>query len=273
MTSPPMRRYDRMKLAAERLSAITEASMPTSGSTGRRPQLPRALRWASRIEAWPPALWLGLQALALWPLLHWAGRRYAGDGASPGLLALVLLASAAVRGHLACHWMARPAWLGAAAVLSLAFTAMVGVQSWPVLGTIAALAVTCSWAAFRATGKPLLPVLGLLCLGLPLQPAFSGLAIDSAPGSAALLASLAACTACGAALRNRLREWRFVTRLPGAVLAALICMAMHRGLQLVLLTSEMPMSLAAREAARFGILLFASAAVCLLVLRLMRKEG
>jgi hypothetical protein len=48
---------------------------------------------------------------------------------------------------------------------------------------------------------------------------------------------------------------------------------MHRGLQLVLLTSEMPMSLAAREAARFGILLFASAAVCLLVLRLMRKEG
>lgn len=273
MTSPPMRRYDRMKHAAERLSAITEASLPMPGHTRRRPQLPRALRWASRIEAWPPALWLGLQALALWPVLSWAGRRYAADGASPGLLALVLLAAAAVRGHLACHWMVRPAWLGAAAVLSLAFTAMVGVQSWPVLGTTAALTATCSWAAFRAPGKPLLPVLGLLCLGLPLQPAVSGLAIDGANGSAALLASLAACTACAAALRNRLREWRFVTRSPAAVLAALICMAMHRSLQLVLLASDVQMSFAAREAARFGILLFASAALCLLVLRLMRKEG
>jgi hypothetical protein len=92
----------------------------------RRP--PLGLRWASRIEAWPPALWLSLQLAALWPVGLWAARRMSDGSDQPmGVVALALLAFALATGRLACHWQARLPWLVAATLATVLSTAFIGV--------------------------------------------------------------------------------------------------------------------------------------------------
>src|SRR5262249_40641334 len=135
----------------------------------RRAQVPRLLRWASRIESWPPALWLWLQTLALWPVVVWAARRM-GDGADEplGLIAPPLLGFAAASGRLECRRAARAPWLFGAMGFTILATAFIGVLPWLALAVLASCAMGCAWAAFRAERAPVLPVVGLLLLALPL---------------------------------------------------------------------------------------------------------
>lgn len=247
----------------------------TSTRTRQRPTLPPLLRWASRIDALPPALWMSLQALALWPVLRWAVQRFASDPAALlALLPLSLLAIAAARGRLSCNWPARPGWLAASAVLSMAVTASIGVLSWPELAGASALAAGCSWASFRKPGTPVLPVLGLLLFSLPLEmPAL--LHLFKPKGLFALpvwLLWLALCTACALALWNRLADLRFLARLPAVVLAAAMGCLLHL---CVLVSWEIsnPNAIAGiNQAGHATLILLSSTAVCAMVLGLMRSE-
>lgn len=281
MTSPPMRRYDLLRAAAARLAradSIPPAAIPApsiSPPCRHRPALPPLLRWASRIDGWPPALWMSLQALALWPVLHWAVQRFAADAATlQGLPSLGLLALAAARGKLTCNWPVRPGWLAAAAVLSLAITASVGVLPWPRLAAAAALAAGSSWAAFRASGTPVLPVLGLLGLSLPLE--MPGLPQVFRAGGMALvpiwLAWLAAWTGCAAALWNRVPDLRFTARLPGVALAAMAGSLAYFWMLLSLDLGMRPAKVDGAGVVEILLTLASAAAVCAMVLRLMRSE-
>src|SRR4051812_23787834 len=124
-----------------------------------RPRMPALLRWSSRIEQWPAATWLWLQAFALWPVAVWAARRM-GDGSDEplGLVALALLGFAAASGRLVCRRSARAPWLLGAMACTLLATALIGTLPWLALAALASLALACAWAALRADGSPLWPV-------------------------------------------------------------------------------------------------------------------
>lgn len=107
-----------------------------------RPSLP--LRLASRIEAWPPVVWLILQCAVLLP-------------ASPVVSTLLgmLVAVAHRRGRLGCDWAARLHWLALAAALTLLAHAR-GEGLGPVAtAALAAAAVAAAWLGFRAAERGL----------------------------------------------------------------------------------------------------------------------
>ena len=143
---------------------------------------------AMRIDRAPAGLWLGLQALALWPTWQWMAARWLDGSDDPvGVLALaavgVLLWS--VRGQ--WRYAPRLPWLGAAVVGTLAATALRGSVT-PLLTSLVAMGALASgllaflpaerrgamrvqdgvlWPAPRF-GLAALPVLGLALLALPL---------------------------------------------------------------------------------------------------------
>jgi exosortase/archaeosortase family protein len=212
----------------------------------------RELQLAAHIDSLPPATWLALQALALWPSLAWAARRLADGSDEPlGLAALALLAVAAAAGRLPLQHDARLPWLAAALALSVAATALLALLPPLALSAVAALAIGCAYAAFRASHAPRLPVLGLLLLALPLIASLQFYAgyplrvvtaeatrwllalggadalrhgamlvvagrevLVDAPCSGVQLAWCAYCAACAAALWRGLPDARFVARLP-----------------------------------------------------------
>ncbi|HSW04283.1 MAG TPA: hypothetical protein VLK61_06865 [Aquabacterium sp.] len=135
--------------------------------------MPALLRWASRIEAWPPTLWLGLQVLALWPSAGWAlGRFSDAAGEVSGLLALALLLLATTRirpALIACDWAARTPWLLAAALLTALVTAWTGRLPPAAVAGLSALALACAWTAFRPSGALVWPWPGLPQLSWPAQ--------------------------------------------------------------------------------------------------------
>ncbi len=98
----------------------------------KRGRVPTMLRWASRIEAWPPRLWLGLQVAALLPLL--------GPGPTLLLAAQLWAGVLPVR-----QWSARAGWLlAAAACTALAMVLTRHVSVW-----IACTALGCAILAFQ----------------------------------------------------------------------------------------------------------------------------
>lgn len=279
---------------------------PQASPAQQRRRLARRLQWALRIESWSPSLWLALQLLALWPVGRWAVQRL-GDGSDEplGLLAFALLLAAAVTGRLACRPTARAPWLAAALACTLLCTALVGVLPWLALATLASLALACAWAAFRRAGSAITPVLGLLWLALPLiaslqfyagwplrlltaqcsawllqlagiaaEPSGASLLIDGrlvivdAPCSGVQLAWLGYCTACAAALWNGLSDGRFLRRLP---LVGATVLAGNIVRNTVLVAAEGG-TLALPAWGHEAIGLATLAAVCALVLRLMRTE-
>ncbi len=218
----------------------------------RAPRVPGAVRWASRIEAWPPALWLALQVAAAWPVLWWGGQRMADGSDEPlGLVALAFLAVAAACGRLRLQGHARPGWLAAALACSVGMALGVGALPMLLCGVAAALGLACTWAAYRAPGAAVSPVLGLLCLALPViaslqfyagyplrlvtahcsawllqavgvaaEPSGASLAVAGrlvivdAPCSGVQMAWLAYCAACATALWRGLGDKAFLQRLP-----------------------------------------------------------
>ncbi|WP_284618691.1 hypothetical protein [Aquabacterium humicola] len=110
----------------------------------RPPQLPRLLRWASRIEAWPPVTWLILQCIALLP-------------ASPVVATLLAagVAGAQWRGRLGCDWAARLHWLALAAALTLLAHARGDWLGPAATALLAAAAVAAAWLGFRAAERGL----------------------------------------------------------------------------------------------------------------------
>lgn len=267
-------------------------------------RLRRHLHWASRIEAWPPAAWLALQAAALWPSLHWAARRMADGSDEPlGLVALVLLAVLLASGRIACGREARLPWLAAALGFTLAATATLPLLPPLAVALLSALALGCAYAAFRAPGTPWLPVAGLLLLALPLLASLqfyagwplrvltaeatswllqwggldvarhgSTLRVEGrevlvdAPCSGVQLAWLGYAAACASAAWHGLRDARFVQRLPLAGLVVL-CGNVLRNTALVLVESG---QWAAPRGAHDAIGLAALAAVVALVVLAMR---
>lgn len=104
----------------------------------------RPLRWASRIEAWPPITWLGLQCAVLAP-------------AAPATAAVLAAAIAAAqwRGQLGCDWPARPHWLAVAAASTLG-AHLLGERLGPgATAVLAIAAVAAAWLAFRAAERGL----------------------------------------------------------------------------------------------------------------------
>lgn len=215
-------------------------------------RLPQQPPRRTGLDAMPVPFWLALQALALWPVFVWAGRRMADGSDEPlGFVALALLALAALNGRLACRRDARTAWLAAALALTIAATALAALLPPLAIALIGVLAIGCAWAAFRADGAALLPVLGLLLLALPLIASLqfyagyplrwltaqcsavllqlagigadpSGaalvvagrLVIVDAPCSGVQLAWLGYAAACAAALWCGVRDGAFMRRLP-----------------------------------------------------------
>lgn len=272
----------------------------------RRLRPSRGLRWASRIDAWPPTLWLGLQALALWPVGLWVARRFSDGSDEPlGLISLALLAAAAASGRLACHWSARGPWLMAAALLSVMATALTPLLPALALAVLAALAMACAWAAFRRPGAAVLPVLGLLGLALPVLASLqfyagyplrlltaqcsawllqlAGLAAEpsgasvvlagrlvivDAPCSGVQLAWLGYCAACAVALWNGLPDRRFASRLPGVGLAVLVGNIARNTVLVAHEGGVLPLPGGAHDAVG----LLALAWVCAVVMRLLRSE-
>lgn len=272
-----------------------------------RRRLAKRLQRALRIETCPPALWLGLQMLALWPVGLWAARRL-GDGSDEplGLVALALLLAAAATGRLACQPAARLPWLAAALVTTVLCTAFIGVLPWLALAVVAALALACAWAAFRAPGAAVLPVLGLLWLALPVVASLqfyvgwplrlltaqgsawllqlAGLAAEpsgaslllggrlvivDAPCSGVQLAWLGYCAACAAALWNGLGDGRFVRRLPWVGLTVLLGNVLRNTVLVAHEAGALPLPGWAHEAVGLATL----AVVCAIVLWLMRTEA
>ncbi|NRF65390.1 hypothetical protein HLB44_00185 [Aquincola sp. S2] len=102
----------------------------------------RPLRWASRVEAWPPALWLGLQCAVLAPIAP-----------AVALPAAAALAAAQFAGQLHCDWPARPRWLSVAAVATVAASALGAGLSIGAAAVWVTAAIGCAWMAFRRGGE------------------------------------------------------------------------------------------------------------------------
>jgi hypothetical protein len=118
--------------------------LPRLSRPARPSRLSPSLRWASRIEAWPPVTWLLLQCVALLP-------------ASPGMATLLaaLLAAAHRCGRLGCDWAARLHWLALAAALTLLAHAQGERLGRAATALLAAAAVAAAWLGFRAAERGL----------------------------------------------------------------------------------------------------------------------
>jgi len=290
------------------MTGILVGSMAAAPQPGRRRVVvPGWLRWASRVEALPPAMWLGLQLAALWPVGWWAVRRLADGSDEPlGLVALALLGLAAVKGRLACRSAARLPWLLAALCLTVTATAFIGVLPWLALAVIAALALACCWAAFRVPGSAVLPVLGLLLLSLPVvaslqfyvgyplrwltaqcsalllqaagliaEPSGASLMLNGqlvivdAPCSGVQLAWLGYCAACAVALWNGVADGRFLRRLPWVGLTVLLGNVLRN----TVLVAKEGGALHLQSWTHDAIGLVALAGVCAVIVGLMRGEA
>jgi exosortase/archaeosortase family protein len=143
--------------------------------------------------------------------------------------------------------------------VTLVATALLGTVPPLAHALLGAVALTFAWAAFREGRAPVLPVLGLMWLALPVlaslqffagfplraatawlsagllqaagvaaQAAGASVAIEGrlvlvdAPCSGVQLAWFAYCTACAAAVWRRVPDARFVRRLAGVGMAALL---------------------------------------------------
>lgn len=276
-------------------------------SIADRRRVARRLRHAARVESWPPVLWLSLQLAALWPVGLWAARRMADGSDEPlGAVALVLLAVALVGGRLACQRTARLPWLGAAGALTIAVTLLVGHLPWLALAAGGSLAIGCAWAAFRAPGSPVAPVLGLLWLALPLlaslqfyvgyplrlitaqcsawllqlagvaaEPSGASLMIAGrlvivdAPCSGVQLAWLGYCTACAAALWHGVPDGRFIRRLPWVGLTVLGSNVLRNTVLVAKEGGVLALPAAAHETVGLAVAVLACASIA----HLMRREA
>jgi exosortase/archaeosortase family protein len=113
--------------------------------------------------------WLALHAAALWPHGLWAARRMADGSDDPlGLAAFALLVLWLWRERQTLRPSPRLAWLGAAAMLTVAATAAVYAAPPLAAALVAALALVahvCAWLPERA---PRVALAGLALLALPL---------------------------------------------------------------------------------------------------------
>lgn len=216
-------------------------------------------RWNLRLQAFPPAAWLALQASALWVHWRWAAARLTDGSDEPlGLVAIALLAWAVWRLAPALRRDPAPGWLGVALALSVAATLAVFAAPPLVGALLAALALACGLRAFLPQGRAMLPLAGLALLALPVISSLqfyagyplrvataelssrllqlagwvaqrSGSAMEveghlvivDAPCSGVQMAWMAYFTACAVALVAGLGDGRFARRLPGIGLVVL----------------------------------------------------
>ena len=226
---------------------------------------PRLLPWAIRLDRAPAGLWLGLQALALWPAWVWLGARWYGgaDGPPLGLLALGALAFMVWRLRGQLRSAPRLPWLIAALAGTLGATLlrMLGAPL-PLSGLAAAAASAAGLLAFlpqerlqqaRAGCMPrwlpvaALPVLGLAVLALPLLQSSADFALRAladqsnpwlggnllaveASGADAWMLWAGCFTACAAALAAGRGNRAFLRRLPIALALALAGMVLRGSL-------------------------------------------
>lgn len=267
----------------------------------------RAGRWQQRIEAAPPLAWLALHAAALWSHWRWAAARMADGSDDPlGVAALVVLLWAVLRLSPDLRGHPRPAWLGAALLLSLAATAGVFVVP-PLLGALlAALALACGLRAFMPSGRAGAPLVGLAVLALPVVSSLqfyagyplraltaqlsswalqlagvaaqrSGgtmtvegrLVIVDAPCSGVQMVWMAYFTACTIAAFTGLRERRFLARLPWVGLIVLAGNVLRNSVLVLLEARQAALPDAVHELVGLAVL----AAVCGAVAAVMRGAG
>lgn len=261
---------------------------------------------ACRPVLMPPLAWLALHAAVLWPHGLWAARRVADGSDHPlgiGALAALLLWLVLSRGSLRAT--PRLAWLGAAALLTLAASAALFVLPPLAAALLATVALSAHLAAWLPERAPRLALSGLALLALPwiasLQfyvgwplRAFTAQAsaallktvgIDAAPSGAAMtvagrlvivdapcsgvqMAWLAYFAACAAAAFSALPERRLVRRLPLVGLVVLVANVLRNSVLVALEARPQGLAGALHEA----IGLVALAVVIALVSRLMTSR-
>ena len=113
--------------------------------------------------------WLALHAAAFWPQGLWVGQRVADGSDDPlGLAAAAVLLLWLWRAKHTLRMAPQLAWLGAAALLTLASTAALFVAPPLVAATLAALALAAHLAAWLPLRAPRLALSVLALLALPL---------------------------------------------------------------------------------------------------------
>lgn len=113
-------------------------------------------------------LWLGLQALALWPQWMWYGRRLV-DGSDEPLGVLALLALAVLLFRHARQMRRVPDWRWILVACALTVGSAVALQVTPLLSAlVGVLALGAGVVAWLNPGVPRLPCAGFLVLSLPL---------------------------------------------------------------------------------------------------------
>lgn len=113
-------------------------------------------------------LWLGLQAIALWPQWVWYWRRLV-DGSDEPLGVLALLALVILMFRLARQMRRVPDWRWILAACALTVGSALALQVTPLLSAlVGVLALAAGLAAWLAPDAPRLPCAGLLVLSLPL---------------------------------------------------------------------------------------------------------
>jgi exosortase/archaeosortase family protein len=221
--------------------------------------LPLSLKLAARIETLPAGVWIGVQALALWPTWQWAIARMTDGSDDPlGVMAAGLIALALRRWRHQMRLAPHSGWLTAALLGTLATTAAYAFAPPLACAVLAALSLTCGIAAFLPQRVAVLPFAGLSLLALPILSSLqfyagfplrlvtaevskwllklfdvaaerSGAAmlvdghliIVDAPCSGVQMVWMAYCTACAMALFGGLTSAQFFKRLPLAGAAVL----------------------------------------------------
>jgi len=113
-------------------------------------------------------LWLGLQAIALWPQWVWYWRRLV-DGSDEPLGVLALLALALLLFRLAPQMRRVPDWRWILVACALTVSSAVALEVTPLLSAlVGVLALAAGLAAWLEPDAPRLPCAGLLVLSLPL---------------------------------------------------------------------------------------------------------
>ena len=122
-----------------------------------------------RSPAWRPLAWLGLQLLALWPHALWYWQRVADGSDEPlGLVALVAICLLLAR--LVPQLRRQPdlRWIAVAGIISLASSVALAVCPPLLSSMLAALAFTAGIIAWLPASAPRVPYAGLMVLTLPL---------------------------------------------------------------------------------------------------------
>ncbi|MDR0634604.1 MAG: exosortase Q, partial [Azoarcus sp.] len=267
---------------------------------------PALERLARRLDRLPPAVWLALLGVAIWPHILWMARRLCDGSDDP--LGVVALAALAFTGWLQRRHLRRaphPAWFGGALLL-VALASATWLALPPLFSALLALS---GFAAGMLSLFPGIvasaPVLWLAVLSLPLMASLQfyagyplrllvaefsrwlllaghhverdgvALRIDGqlvlvdAACSGVQLVWFSYFTACVAALSGGCDNRRFLCRLPAVGALALAGNVLRNTALVALQADGKPVAAWLHE----GIGLFTLAAVCALVFRLMQVRA